>query len=322
MRVERPDQRQRLRHRLGLAFLGIHIVSPTMRPTLSVHNAPLPGVGRIRRIPVAQQRALKVAEKRLHMLVRPTRGVVEDDLVRLPVHRPEIRGAHLPRHHPAGFHGCLVHGDNAALQDMRGLRRAHRLQQIDGPTRPVRQTAPAYRRGVSRHEAGGRGVGRACAGAKWGRAPHGLAVLAVRRVPALLWLGTAVYAVVAAVKVVGAEAPPAVVFTLSTMSVRAGDADVYVLDRSEPLAAELGAGLPRDPERAEFEARRRLDSPRGRAMRDELARAMAGRALAGRLGVERLPAVVVDGRYVVYGVRDVERARDLVARWRADRRRP
>ena len=165
-------------------------------------------------------------------------------------------------------------------------------------------------------------AGLSGANAKWGRASHGFAVVAVRRLPALLWLGIATFAVLMAGKVVGAEAPPAVVFTLSTIPVRAGGADVYELDRSEPLAAEIGVGLPRDPERAELEARRRLDSPQGRAMREELASAMAGRALAGRLGVERLPAVVVEGRYVVYGVRDVDRARDLVAQWRADRRRP
>ena len=53
------------------------------------------------------------------------------------------------RRHAAGFHGCLVHGDNAALQDMRGLRRAHRLQQIDDPPRPVRQTARLTRMPLS-----------------------------------------------------------------------------------------------------------------------------------------------------------------------------
>ena len=119
----------------------------------------------------------------------------------------------------------------------------------------------------------------------------------------------------------GEQARETVAFTLSSMPVRGAGATVYVLDRRDLAAAELGAGLPADRRRAAAEMRRRLASPSGRGLRAELAHAMAGAALAGALGIARLPAVVIDGRYVVYGVRDVGRARRLVAGWRAARER-
>lgn len=115
----------------------------------------------------------------------------------------------------------------------------------------------------------------------------------------------------------GAEAPDVAAFTLSSIPVRAGGAVVHELDVRDRLTASLGAGLPADPARALDEARRRAGSPGGRALRRDLAAAAAGNALAARLGVERVPAVVVDGRYVVYGVRDVRRAVAIVSEWRA-----
>lgn len=106
-------------------------------------------------------------------------------------------------------------------------------------------------------------------------------------------------------------------FTLSSMPLEADGATVHVLDEADRLASALGAGLPADPDQALAEVRRRMASTRGRALRVRLEAATAGKALAARLGVERLPAVVVDRRHVVYGVRDVRRAVELVAAWRA-----
>ena len=110
-----------------------------------------------------------------------------------------------------------------------------------------------------------------------------------------------------------------VAFTLSSMPLRAAvGATVHVLDARDGQAEAFGAGLPGDPERALAEARRRLETPAGRAALARLASAAAGNALAGRLGIEKLPAVVVDGRYVVYGVRDVARAVERVEAWRRE----
>ena len=108
-----------------------------------------------------------------------------------------------------------------------------------------------------------------------------------------------------------------VAFTLSSMPLRAeGTATVHVLDARDGHAEAFGADLPGDPERALAEARRRLETPAGRATLARLASAAAGNALASRLGIERLPAVVVDGRYVVYGMRDVVRAVERIEAWR------
>ena len=115
-----------------------------------------------------------------------------------------------------------------------------------------------------------------------------------------------------------AVAGDVVAFTLSSMPLRtAGGATVHVLDARDGYAEAFGADLPGDPERALAEARRRMATPAGRAALARIAEAGAGNALAARLGIEKLPAVVVDGRYVVYGVRDVARAVERVEAWRA-----
>lgn len=114
------------------------------------------------------------------------------------------------------------------------------------------------------------------------------------------------------------EAPDVAVFTLSTIPVRADGAAVYELDRRDRLVAELGEGLPADPDRALAEMRRRIESAESQRLLLGMAEAADGNALAARLGIEKLPAVVVDGRYAVYGVRDVRRALELVAAWRRE----
>jgi len=118
----------------------------------------------------------------------------------------------------------------------------------------------------------------------------------------------------------GAVAAEVVAFTLSSMPLRStgGTATVHVLDARDGHAEAFGAGLPDDPERALAEVKRRMATAAGRAALARLASAAAGNALAGRLGIEKLPAVVVDGRYVVYGVRDVARAVERVEAWRAE----
>ncbi len=110
-----------------------------------------------------------------------------------------------------------------------------------------------------------------------------------------------------------------VAFTLSSMPLRAGvGVTVHVLDARDGHAEAFGADLPDDPDRALAEVKRRMATAEGRAALARIAAAAAGNALAGRLGIEKLPAMVVDGRYVVYGVRDVARAVERVEAWRAE----
>ena len=116
-----------------------------------------------------------------------------------------------------------------------------------------------------------------------------------------------------------AVAGDVVAFTLSSIPLRAaGGVEVHVLDARDGHAAAFGADLPDDPVRALAEARRRLETSAGRAALARIAEAAAGNALAARLGIEKLPAVVVDRRYVVYGVRDVARAVERVETWRSE----
>lgn len=125
---------------------------------------------------------------------------------------------------------------------------------------------------------------------------------------------------VASASVPGDGAPvveEAVAFTVATMPMSGADGvPVFVLDGAGRVADRLTADLPAGRAEAEAEVRRRVAAGGAEAIRT----AAEGGRLAARLGVTRLPAVVVDGRFVVYGVTDMGRALDLVARWRAGER--
>jgi integrating conjugative element protein (TIGR03757 family) len=80
---------------------------------------------------------------------------------------------------------------------------------------------------------------------------------------------------------------------------------VYDLDGLEHFETYLSQQLPREPTAAETEALRRLqhiDRLRLQAAKD----AARGLTLASEYGIDRVPAIVFDGRAVVYGVTDVE----------------
>ncbi|WP_446939641.1 TIGR03757 family integrating conjugative element protein, partial [Pseudomonas aeruginosa] len=59
--------------------------------------------------------------------------------------------------------------------------------------------------------------------------------------------------------------------------------------------------------------------PDGRRLQAELVKAQQDVADAWSLGVEKIPAVVVDRQYVVYGEPDVSRALELIAKARRSR---
>jgi len=85
------------------------------------------------------------------------------------------------------------------------------------------------------------------------------------------------------------------------------DAQVIYLDAVKDIEAVLSEGLSGDPKQAEQQALALLHSARGRALQEELLQAWRGLAVAWRLGITHLPAVVMDG-HVVYGETDVTRA--------------
>lgn len=93
-------------------------------------------------------------------------------------------------------------------------------------------------------------------------------------------------------------------------------ARVIELDQAGRIEAELSAGLPADSARAADIVQQRLREG-GQDLQRRIARAYQDVADAWGLGLTKLPAVVVDRRYVVYGDADVARA---VARIETHRR--
>lgn len=87
-----------------------------------------------------------------------------------------------------------------------------------------------------------------------------------------------------------------------------GDADRRILlDAPTQLEAELASGLPSDPSQAAALVQQRLNQG-GADLQRRIGRAYQDVADAWGLGIARIPAVVVDRRYVVYGEPDVARA--------------
>lgn len=106
------------------------------------------------------------------------------------------------------------------------------------------------------------------------------------------------------------------VFTDSSHPVQTGrGVPVLLLDAPARIEAALSAGLPADPSQAAAVMRQRLTSG-GTALQRQLGQAYQGVAQAWGLGITKLPAVVVDGRYVVYGEPDVDRALARIAAYR------
>jgi integrating conjugative element protein (TIGR03757 family) len=103
-----------------------------------------------------------------------------------------------------------------------------------------------------------------------------------------------------------AAAADVLVFTDSRHPLQAtADARVIELDRPLRIEAELSAGLHTDPDRAVEIARQRLHDP---DLHRRLQTAYQGVVDARSLNVAKIPAVVVDRRYVVYGESDISRA--------------
>ena len=90
-------------------------------------------------------------------------------------------------------------------------------------------------------------------------------------------------------------------------------ATVYAIDGIERLRAGLSRDLPGDPQAArEIVLARFGHMEKAQGLR--LENAAQGLVRAMRYGIDRYPAIVFDGQAVVYGVSDIEAARQL---WRA-----
>ena len=90
------------------------------------------------------------------------------------------------------------------------------------------------------------------------------------------------------------------------------------LDAPARLEAELSAQLPPDPVRAAAIVRQRLKDG-GIDLQHRLAAAYQGVTDAWSLSVVKIPAVVVDRRYVVYGETAIDRALARIGAYRSAR---
>lgn len=94
-------------------------------------------------------------------------------------------------------------------------------------------------------------------------------------------------------------------------------ARVVLLDAPERLEQQLSEGLPADPRQAAAIMQQRMRSASAQQLGRELARTHQDVADAWSLGVAKLPAVVVDRQYVVYGQPDVGAAVASIERYRS-----
>ena len=107
----------------------------------------------------------------------------------------------------------------------------------------------------------------------------------------------------------------ALVYTDKAHTVSAAiDARVVLLDRQHHLETDLSRDLPPDPQLAAAIIHGRLSSPSGKRLQSDLTKAQQDITDAWSMGIEKIPAVVVDRRYVVYGEPDVAKALELINR--------
>ena len=89
------------------------------------------------------------------------------------------------------------------------------------------------------------------------------------------------------------------------------------IDQQQHLETELSRALPSDPQQAAAIIQNRLNSPSGKRLQSDFAKAQQDLTDAWSMGIEKIPAVVVDRRYIVYGEPDVAKALELIKRTRS-----
>lgn len=143
-------------------------------------------------------------------------------------------------------------------------------------------------------------------------APHSIVYLWLRTVGTTL----ALWVVVSSVFSTAATAAEVLVITDSGHPVQvAAGTRVIELDLPARIEAELAAGLPTDPTQAAAIVQQRLREG-GQDLQRRIGRAYQDVTQAWGLGITKVPAVVVDRRYVVYGESDVARAATRIETYR------
>ena len=91
---------------------------------------------------------------------------------------------------------------------------------------------------------------------------------------------------------------------------------VFVLDGVDNTLKKLSFANPGDEAQAKQRAMALIQSQDGHAMITRMRHSAEAIAVAWQHGIAKLPAVLVDEQYVVYGVYDVESALAQIARYR------
>ncbi|WP_162880307.1 MULTISPECIES: TIGR03757 family integrating conjugative element protein [Pseudomonas syringae group] len=92
---------------------------------------------------------------------------------------------------------------------------------------------------------------------------------------------------------------------------------LILLDESERLETKLSEGLPANQQQAIAIMQQRLKSNDALRLQRDLALAQQNLVDAWSIGVTKVPAVVVDRQFVVYGETNVLAAEHRIAQWRA-----
>ena len=90
---------------------------------------------------------------------------------------------------------------------------------------------------------------------------------------------------------------------------------IYQLDGIQRFEAKLSSNLPTDPDRSKQIAVQRIQQLDEQTMA-AVQNAAVGLAKAMQYGIDRYPAIVFDGKAVVYGLTDLNSALDHYRTWR------
>ena len=104
-----------------------------------------------------------------------------------------------------------------------------------------------------------------------------------------------------------------------TGDVRKIDLRVYELDRIRLFETALSNDLSSDPDQAREAVLQRIQQLDERSM-PTIQHTALGLAKAMQTGVDRYPAILFDGKAVVYGITDLGAALDYYRAWRAGAR--
>ena len=112
--------------------------------------------------------------------------------------------------------------------------------------------------------------------------------------------------------------PTIEVFTDSSLQIVSGNdhTTVYVIDRINRFQQVLSKDLPTDPEAAKKTVLQRFQRM-DRQLSGELENAANGLIKAMQYGIDRYPAIVFDGKAVVYGITDIRAATQVYRQWQA-----